>query len=171
MRCHNCDIDMQEIQITNDNPYRYSICGLKNIFLIGISTFYCPECRETFVDIPKIGELHKAMAKDLIEKESLLAGPEIRFLRKNAGFSGVKFAALLRIGPSHLSNAERDRHKLSPTADKMVRLIAKAAILHKDLRDLLLEVAEEINKIQKKQSDKKMFKHDGHTWRQLELVA
>jgi DNA-binding transcriptional regulator YiaG/predicted RNA-binding Zn-ribbon protein involved in translation (DUF1610 family) len=161
---------MKEIQMTNDNPYRYSACGTKNICLIGISKFDCPECGDSFVNIPKIGELHKAITEVLIEKEGMLTGTEIRFLRKNAGFSGVKFATLMKIGPSHLSNAEHDRQKLSPTADKMVRLIAEAVISDKDFRELLLEVAEHINNRKKKQGGRKMFKHDGQTWQQMDLA-
>lgn len=172
MNCHMCGRDMSEQEITSESPYRYSLSGLKNVFLSGITLFKCQDCGESYPVIPKIAELHNVIAKTLIAKEELLEGPEVRFLRKNAGFSGVKFAALLKIGPSHLSNVEHERDKLSPTADKMARLIAEAVSIDKNYRDMLLEVAEGLkNEIKAKQTDKKLFGHDGNTWQQLDLVA
>jgi len=102
----------------------------------------------------------------LIEKNGPLVGEEIRFLRKNVGFSGTQFAALIEVRPETLSRAENGHTTLSATVDKMVRAIAEAASDGEQVRDLLL------NKIQKERvSSRKTFKIQGDRWLQLELVA
>jgi len=157
---------MIEYKATDQSPYLYTMSGLKNVYLAGISSYECNDCTEKYPVIPMIGELHRVISRMLIEKNGPLVGEEIRFLRKNVGFSGTQFAALIEVRPETLSRAENGHTTLSATVDKMVRAIAEAASDGEQVRDLLL------NKIQKERvSSRKTFKIQGDRWLQLELVA
>ena len=160
---------MIEVKATDQSPYPYTMSGLKNVFLVGISTYTCPSCGENYPVIPKVGELHRVISHMLIEKKEALAGEEIRFLRKNAAFSGTDFAALIQVRPETLSRAENGHSVLSATADKMVRAIAEAASDGEHVRDLLLN---KLNKLKDEgKSTRKAFKIEDDRWLQLELVA
>jgi len=130
---------------TKDRPYHYTISGLDNVFLVGINVEECEACNIQEPTIPKLPELHQTIAKVLLRKEELLDGKEIRFLRKNAGISANRFAALIQQRPEHLSRIENGKtENLGPTADKLARAVISAANKSEDLRALLLEIADEI---------------------------
>jgi transcriptional regulator with XRE-family HTH domain len=77
--------------------------------------------------IPKIAQLHRKMGEILIAKPTGLSGPEIRFLRKSAGFPAKEFSALLGVTASHLSrveNAKDGLEGLGVPADKLARLLS-----------------------------------------------
>ena len=92
--------------------------------LSGILVYRCPRCGGAAPLIPRIAQLHRMMAKILVEKPSALTGPEIRFLRKHAGFSAQEFANALGVDASHLSRVETSKpgyEKLGKPADRLAR--------------------------------------------------
>jgi transcriptional regulator with XRE-family HTH domain len=149
MVCETCGEKMVERQATRDAPYAYKLCGLKGIFLAGIKVRVC-KCGESPI-IPKIGQLHGVIADALLRKPNLLLGPELRFLRKNAGMPANKFATLLDITPDYLSKVENGHlASLGGPTDRLARAITMVAN-SEGVRDLLLELAEVLGK---KKADK-----------------
>lgn len=141
MKCQKCGVEMIERKATDDVPYQYKLSGLENVFLSGIMVRKCLKCGAESPIIPKIGELHKVMAETLVEKPERLSGAELRFLRKNAGFPAVKFAALLGVDPSTLSRVENGRQRpFGPAADRLARILA----VGEPARDLLLQIADKV---------------------------
>lgn len=162
MKCEVCGDETVERKATNNAPYRYLLSGLKNIYLVGINVMECPSCSEEYPVIPKMEELHNLIANDLINKSTKLKGDEIRFLRKNAGFSSIEFATLLKIDPSSLSRVEAGKDKIGPTLDKLARMLGATAFKENEkLRKLLLEQVEKI------MNAKPTFQLDGRNWKAL----
>ncbi len=138
-----CGNPMTARTATARNPYLYSLSGLKDVVLVGIQVFSCPGCQAEGATIPKVGQLHRVIVESLIEQPEPLRGDQIRFLRKNAGFSAQKFAALLRIDPSTLSRFETGkRRNLGPQTDQLARaIIAVESSLGEMAREILLGLA------------------------------
>jgi transcriptional regulator with XRE-family HTH domain len=144
MKCESCGVEMMERKTTLDTPYPYVVSGLKDLVLVGILVRQCPQCKAESPVIPKVGELHRVVAAYLMRKPTPLMGDQIRFLRKNAGFSAKKFAALLDIDPSHLSRIERGkRNALGPSTDRLARAVLMAESKGGEAaRQVLLKIAE-----------------------------
>ena len=77
-KCWKCGNDLSVIK---DQPYQYKESGLDFVYLIGILQYKCV-CGETFVEIPRINELHLLIGKNIVCKKELLTGAEVKFLRK-----------------------------------------------------------------------------------------
>lgn len=143
--CELCGAAMVTKKVTMEQPYRYEMSGLNNVFLAGIEVRQCAKCDVRVPVIPKIEQLHKAIAKYLVFKKELLGGSEIRFLRKNAGLAANAFAALLGLDPSHLSRVENGKlGNLGAATDKLARAVAMAANDGEDVRGVLLDIADRI---------------------------
>ena len=82
MKCVECGSPMR----TRKENYRYDECGLKHVTFVGVDVARCPRCGNYEISIPHIEELHRLLAKVLIEKSTRFTGEEIRFLRKGLGW-------------------------------------------------------------------------------------
>lgn len=162
MKCEVCGTEVVERTATPEKPYRFNLSGIKDLFLVGIKIEYCPKCKSKSPVIPRMAELHDVIAENLIEKPGLLRGDELRFLRKFAGFPANRFAALLDVGPSHLSRVENDKTKaLSGSLDKLARALVAAARKEEHTKQVLLRIADDEMKARKK---KTTFKLESNHW-------
>ena len=142
-KCGLCGEVMVTKKTTMAEPYRYQMSGLDNVFLAGIDVRQCGKCGARVPVIPKIEQLHEAIAKYLVFKKEMLSGKEIRFLRKNAGLAANQFAALLGLDPSHLSRVENGKTgNLGAATDKLARAVTIAASDGGDVRGVLLDIAD-----------------------------
>ena len=87
MKCTECGTTMK----TQRENYRYDESGLKEVTLVGIEVSRCPRCGNYEVSIPHMEDLHRLIARAVIEKTTRLTSEEVRFLRKSLGWSGVDF--------------------------------------------------------------------------------
>ncbi len=117
MKCTECGSLMK----TQKENYRYSECGLKNVTLVGIEVSRCPRCGNYEVSIPHIEELHRLIARVLIEKTTRLTGDEVRFLRKSLGWSGADFAQNIGVAEETVSRWENSAAPIGPQADRLLR--------------------------------------------------
>ena len=51
-------------QATLEDPYIYTMSGLKHVGLVGIQVRQCPRCKDESPIIPRIGELHRVIAQN-----------------------------------------------------------------------------------------------------------
>ena len=86
-KCYECG----EIMVPRTGAYHYIECGLSKVSLLNITIFEC-KCGSLVPEIPAIAQLHRRIAVDLIRKNTLLIGEEIKFLRKMAGLNAVALA-------------------------------------------------------------------------------
>lgn len=112
MNCPECRNEMKESRET----IRYKESGLNNIALQNIKVRTCEKCGNKLVSIPKIEELHRAIAVAFIKQKKRLSRDEIIFLRKYLGWSKADFAKKLRVKPAQVSRWE------SPTDPKKMEI-------------------------------------------------
>jgi len=129
----------------HEKSYHYKASGLPNVVLAGIEIRTCPSCGEEEVVIPRIEELHRLIARGVMNKPARLTGQEMRFLSKAIGLSGVDFAARVGVSPETVSRWENDKEPIGPTADRLVRLMAAQSPPKTDYAlDELANIADEV---------------------------
>jgi len=163
MKCMTCGLGMVVRLATGEAPYAYTLAGLRDVFLVGISIHHCKACGEEVPVIPRVGELHNVIAMALVKQGRLLRGDEIRFLRKNAGFQSSEFAALMGVSATYFSKVENGKMKLGPGADKLVRLLTT---MDEKKRGLLVEIAKEMKPARRPREIAKrpIFKLEKQRW-------
>lgn len=110
--------------------YWYQESGLDNVHIENIPIYKCT-CGESYPSIFRIGRLNELIAKELLKKNSLLNGSEIKFLRKNIYFSSKDFASELGVGKTTLSKWENEHQRHSEQNDRLVRTIY---MIHKGIK-------------------------------------
>lgn len=120
MKCSEC----QGPQTVEQNAtIRYDMGGLHHVILQGVEIAKCDNCGETETTIPRIAELHRAIAKYFSEQPRLLLGAEIRFLRKHIGLSAENFAQRMGVTRSTVSRWENDKEPMGTPADHLLRAL------------------------------------------------
>lgn len=165
MICEECGASMVEWTSTVEKPYAYTLSGLKNLFLCGIIVRTCPACGAESPIIPRVGELHRLIVREVLHKSGPLRGDELRFLRRNAGFPAGEFAALIGISASHLSRVEHGKDApLKGSGDKLARVVVAAVNDEPGLRDVLLSTADRISAQRSKRATRPTFKLVRNRW-------
>lgn len=100
------------------------------VMLVGINVYRCPNCHDYEVEIPNLSGLHAAIAGHLVRKRERLSGQEIRFLRKYLNFSSAEFAETIGVAPETISRWEKDKDRIGPAADRLLRMFVVHAKLH-----------------------------------------
>jgi len=135
------------MQVVSCQTYRYSECGLDNVYLLNVDLYVCEACGERLPILHRIDELHESLARAVALKPAPLSGAEIRFLRKELGLSGRKWAALLRIDHTTLSRWENDAQERSQHNDLLIRLLFFRMVEEQTQRLIHDSVAERIASI------------------------
>ncbi len=119
-KCRACGEGVLESARKN---HRYTESGLSNVVLQDVEVRSCPLCGDQQVVLPRVTELHRAMALAVVRTNARLSGEEVRFLRKYMGFSGTDFAARMGVDPSTVSRWENSHEPIGSLADRLVRLM------------------------------------------------
>ena len=117
-RCTDCGAPQQLIHTTID----YWESGLSNVQLVDAPVWECGNGHQE-AEIQNAEQLHGLLVNLLIRKRSVLAGSEVRFLRKELAMSGKVFAQQLGMTAEHLSRLETGRREITSTTDLLVRLV------------------------------------------------
>lgn len=118
MKCPQCGHPMK----TARENYLYKESGLPSVTLVGIEVSRCPSCGEHEAVIPRIEQLHRAIATAIARKAPGLTPAEIRFLRKCLGWSGADFAAHMGVSAETVSRWENDSAIMGSAAERLLRL-------------------------------------------------
>lgn len=112
---------------------------------VRLNTFVvrCPKCGAFEVMLPNLEGLHQAITRMLVAKTERLSPPEIRFLRKVLGWSGVDFAEHMGTSAETVSRWEAGAGPIGPQADRLLRLMVMSQDPVADYRklDLFTKVA------------------------------
>ena len=117
-RCTDCGAPQQLIHTTID----YWESGLSNVQLVDAPVWECGNGHQE-AEIQNAEQLHGLLVNLLIRKRSVLAGSEVRFLRKELAMSGKVFAQQLGMTAEHLSRLETGRREITSTTDLLMRLV------------------------------------------------
>jgi transcriptional regulator with XRE-family HTH domain len=118
-------------------PYRYTACGLDNIYLTnGVEILPTPD--SSAVTISNLDGLQRAIGLYIVEKQEPMSGPEFRFLRKQMKLTQVDLAARMRISNQTIANYEKENTTLGP-AEPLMRLIYLLHVMPSESRVRLLK--------------------------------
>lgn len=105
-----------------ENAYRYTECGLDNVFLRDLPICEDKAGQET-VTIPYINQLHKVIRLGLALKETGLDPKELRFLRTELGQTQAELAEVVHKDAQTIGRWERGETPIDGTAETLVRLM------------------------------------------------
>jgi DNA-binding transcriptional regulator YiaG len=108
--------------VSRKENYHYKECGLPSVFLEDITVHRC-ECGAVAPEILGISFLHRHIGLDLIQKETLLSGEEIRYLRKLSGLNQGHLARVMDVAPETISRWENGKQRIGTQSDRQIRLI------------------------------------------------
>jgi transcriptional regulator with XRE-family HTH domain len=155
---------MVEKRTTAAEPYAYVLSGLKDVGLVNIAVYRCPQCSYAAPIIPRVGELHRLIALALVTQGSPLRGDQVRFLRKHAGLPARQFANLLGVTPQHLSRVENGHRPFGAPTDRLIRAITLTATDCKEARRKLLQIAGRLEKGARREQPRPLFRLRGGRW-------
>lgn len=163
MKCLSCD--SKKNMKRSIKKIKYDECGLDYVTLDGVEVFECGNCGETLTNYGNMNEIHQLICDFIILKSSTFSGPEVRFLRKNLGYSTEMFAHILGVSKRTIERAENG--VISPLLNTSIRLLIanRKPDRNYNLHDEILSSKE---KKQKKES--LVIEKVGQIWESL-LVA
>ena len=138
MTCEQCG----GLTTTARENFHYTASGLPNVTLVGVLVTRCPKCGAFEVEIPRIEELHRTIARAVVMKSAPLTPGEVRFLRKWLGWSGVDFAAHMGVTPETVSRWETGSLGMGAAADRLIRLMI---VTQAPVQDYSLELLKAID--------------------------
>lgn len=120
MKCEECGGQMA----TERNAViRYDLGGLPHVVLQGVEVRRCESCGKEDIAIPRMAQLHHAIAMLLVRQPRMLAPNEIRFLRKHTGCSTGEFAQIMGVARETVSRWETGAQPMGPVADRLLRVV------------------------------------------------
>lgn len=120
MKCNECG---GPVMVEGDAVRRYEIGGLPHIELHGVEVMRCASCGSESIAIPRMAQLHRAIATSFVRQQRMLAPVEIRFLRKHIGLSGADFAQRMGVARETISRWETGAYQMGAVADRLLRLL------------------------------------------------
>jgi putative zinc finger/helix-turn-helix YgiT family protein len=117
-----CGCSFEERRATISEPYRFVDSGLPNVYLSGVRYKTCVKCGKQSADIPAVKQLLAVIARAVVESESPLTGPEIRFLRKRIGKKSSEFGRIIGVTVEQVSRWENGHNLPEESADKLIRI-------------------------------------------------
>lgn len=142
-------------------PLHYTACGLDNVYLA--SGYQVREIGgERYVSVRDAEDLHKAIAGYLIRQKKVLAGKEIRFLRKHLELTQRELANWLGVSDQSVARYEKEQTALEGPTDGLFRLLVAAQVFG------AVNVREELEHIREADdatSDTVTLQRDDDEWR------
>lgn len=121
MKCDVCH--KGEIRTKTRQTYRYKQCGLDNVYLLDMELRVCNACGIKVPRLKRTPELHATIARAIAMQPCPLRGQDVRFLRKQLGYSAKEWATLLRTDASTLSRWENNQQEMGTQSDTLIRLL------------------------------------------------
>lgn len=144
-------------------PFHYTMCGLDNVWLLNgfavEETTYGPGVRVEAAD-----ELHRVLARTIVQDKAAMSGPELRFLRKLMGLSQNGLAQLLGCSDQRVARWEKGQTAaIDPSADRLMRMLV-LEWLGEGCR--IKEALEQLTELDEAAHGNRTLTHDGAEWRQ-----
>lgn len=141
--------------------HHYRECGLQNVYLANgyreVDTQY-----GRGISIEDVEGLHLAIARDLVDSNPVLSGPEVRFIRKFLELTQVQLAELLGVEDQSVRRWEK-LARVPKQADHGVRLVFRDLTRRTDVP--LSEVLRRIAEAAEPRKVRYRFRPRDHGWR------
>lgn len=106
-----------------ENQYRYTACGLDNVYLVGLPRIADRAGDET-ITIPYINQLHRLLRRQVAEKDTGLDHKEIRFLRTELGLTQAQLAQHVHKDAQTIGRWERGETPIDGSSEAVLRAMA-----------------------------------------------
>lgn len=141
-------------------PYRYTACGLDNVYLLNGFTPHKTSYGNG-VSIDNLEELHRTIARTLIDKKGPLTAKELRFLRLELGLTQAEFARRLGTEEQNIGRYERDEFPIPGSVDKLARA-AYSVAFSLTIKELAAMLDKQL--ATKSATQKQVFRRKGDEW-------
>jgi putative transcriptional regulator len=154
------------MRLTHKGMLHYTACGLDYVYLANgfrrEETAYGPGSA-----IDDIDGLHAAIAADIVHHRATLAGPEIRFLRKELDLTQSALAHFLGVDVQTVARWEKGQSEIPGPADRLVRLLY---LDHKGGSQAAREVLEALSELGDDHHQSRSFEEADGAWRLREAA-
>lgn len=103
--------------------YRYTECGLDDVFIEGLAVVVDDNAEEA-IAIPNINQLHRAIARFIVETPATMTGKRLRFLRTEMGLTMAELGRMVHKDQQSVGRWERGETAIDANAEALIRLIA-----------------------------------------------
>ena len=146
--------------------YHYTLCGLKNIYLLnGYEEYETPYGKG--VSINDVDGLHLAIARDVINSPRRLLPEEFRFLRKEMKCSQGSFGLTIGVNEQTIARIEKGEIQPKVAFEAVFRALAAEVILKEksEMKVLLMDITKQEDELF--EENKKIFlESKENIWRQ-----
>ena len=151
--------------------YHYLESGLDNVWLINGYTLHETKYGSSMT-IDNVKGLHAVIGQELLRKPSLLNEREIRFIRKELGFSQKLLADTMSIAEVTLRKWESSSAKISGPADRLLRLIFNNYLTpNSEAKDLITLLAKLDSAVEAHKKYSFGVSEDSHDWQRNMVEA
>ncbi len=142
-------------------PYHYTECGLDNVYLLnGFAYHETPY--GVGVAVANVDGLHLAIALDLIRGKRLLAGREVRFLRKELDLSQEGLGLFLGCSGQSVARWEKGQCEMPGAADRLLRLLYLERAQGNAQIEQMLESLKDLDTLW---HEERCFREEEHHWK------
>lgn len=136
-----------------EQPYHYRACGLDDVYLLNgferTDSKFGPA-----VTITDVEGLHRAIAMSIIsEKKTMFSALEVRFLRKEMGFTQEELAKRLGVDVQTVARYEKDQTTLPKPTAIAIALFYILSISTKEVREKIVDELRELVESERHQSE------------------
>ena len=103
--------------------YRYTECGLDNVFIEGIEVRVDDDGEEVLY-IPAVNELHRTIARGIVRSDRGIAGQELRFPRTMMGLTQAELGKHVHHDAQSVARWEKNRTPIQPASETVIRMLA-----------------------------------------------
>ncbi len=151
--------------------YHYTESGLDNVYLVNGFEITPLENGDKEIFIHDLSGLHKAIGLNLIFKQGLLSGKEIKFIRTTFDFSQKTLGKILGCDYQTILLWEKGSHPISKSADHLLRVLFYS-YLHPEKEKLIFDLVNEIAELDAQgepsvELNKMQFREDGDQWKKV----
>jgi putative transcriptional regulator len=144
-------------------PIQYKGCGLDNIWLSsGYLTELCDG--ESVLSIRDLDGLHAAIGRSLVKRKKILAGKEIRFLRRQMDLTQSELARLVGCDPQQIARYEKGENKMPGPVDRLLRMLFREHLNDEGSTRAILEALEQLDA---RMDDKQVFDDTADGWKNV----
>jgi len=119
--------------------YQYTECGLDNVFIEGLQVVLDDDGEEVYT-IPRVADLHRAIAAGILRHKYGMSGDELRFLRTEMGMTQAELSKLVHVDKQTIGRWERGETEIGAAEEALIRRYAME-VLNIDRDTAIAEVS------------------------------
>jgi transcriptional regulator with XRE-family HTH domain len=118
MKCFECD---ETTEIKKYKAYLYEGVSLADVHLFNVEVMRCASCKNETLILPQPAKIHIAIGLAVVLQPARLSGADIKFLRRNAGFTLTEWSKRIGIAEATYSRLENSHRAVTVQTDKLIR--------------------------------------------------